>query len=45
MEERQEALSKMFQRMNMDHVQIWTDESYIDPLMKFFKMRERRLRS
>jgi len=45
MEDRQETLRKMFQRMNMDHVQIWTDRSYIDPLMKFFKMRERRLRS
>lgn len=42
---RQDDLKKLFQTMHMDHVKIWTDRSYIEPLMKFFKMRERRLQT
>lgn len=45
MQERANQLEKLFRSMNMDTIQIRTDESYIEPLMKFFRMRERRLRT
>ena len=35
--------AQMLRSMNVDHVEIWTNSSYIEPLVKFFKMRERRL--
>ena len=28
---------------NVDNINIKTDESYVDPLIRFFRMRERRL--
>ncbi|NQT32668.1 MAG: DUF58 domain-containing protein [Candidatus Omnitrophica bacterium] len=34
----------MFRSVNVDEVAIRTDESYMDPLIRFFRMRERRLR-
>jgi uncharacterized protein (DUF58 family) len=34
---------RAFRSMNVDHVEIWTNSSYIEPLVKFFRMRERRL--
>ena len=37
------ALRKGFQLINLDFVSIRTDESYIVPLINFFKMREKRL--
>lgn len=45
MQERADQLRSLFLSMNMDTVQIRTDESYIEPLMRFFRMRERRLRA
>jgi len=45
MQEHTDQLEKLFRSMNMDTVRIRTDESYIEPLMKFFRMRERRLRA
>ncbi len=36
-------LTQLFRSMNMDTVQIRTDQSYIEPLMTFFKMREKRM--
>jgi uncharacterized protein (DUF58 family) len=36
------ALKKSFQLINLDFINIRTDESYIVPLINFFKMRERR---
>lgn len=36
-------LARKFRSMNIDHVEIWTNSSYVDPLVKFFRMRERRL--
>ncbi len=42
-ERRKAQLEQRFRSMKMDTVQIRTDQSYIEPLMKFFKMRERRL--
>ena len=41
---RQTRLEDFFKSINMDTVRIMTDESYVEPVMKFFKMRERRLR-
>jgi len=43
-ENRQTQLRDLFTSINMDSVQIRTDESYVEPVMKFFKMRERRFR-
>ncbi|UCG60636.1 MAG: DUF58 domain-containing protein [Candidatus Zixiibacteriota bacterium] len=37
------ALKKAFQLINLDFINIRTDQSYIVPLINFFKMRERRL--
>lgn len=37
------TLKKAFQLINLDFINIRTDESYIVPLINFFKMRERRL--
>ena len=36
-------LTRDFRRINLDFINIRTDESYIVPLINFFKMRERRL--
>lgn len=35
--------AKAFRSMNVDHVEIWTNSSYVEPLVRFFRMRERRL--
>jgi len=35
--------AKALRSMNVDNVDIRTDSSYVEPLVKFFKMRERRL--
>jgi uncharacterized protein (DUF58 family) len=32
-----------FRRCNVDHIGIYTNQPYIDPIMKFFRMREKRL--
>jgi len=32
-----------FRNCNVDHIGIYTDQPYIDPIMKFFRMREKRL--
>ena len=40
---RQEALQKQFRSMKVDSVLIEAGESYITPLIQFFRMRERRL--
>jgi uncharacterized protein (DUF58 family) len=36
-------LKKGFQRINLDFINIRTDDSYIVPLINFFKMREKRM--
>ena len=36
--------TKMFRSIGVDHVETRTDEPYVDPLLKFFRMRERRIR-
>jgi len=35
--------ARTFRSMNVDCVEISTDSSYVEPLVKFFRMRERRL--
>ena len=35
---------KLFKSMNVDSIAIHTDESYFEPLMKFFRMRAKRFR-
>lgn len=35
--------TRMFRSMNVDSVDIQTDSSYVEPLVRFFRMRERRL--
>ncbi len=35
--------SRLFRSMNVDEIPIRTDESPVDPIMRFFRLRERRL--
>jgi hypothetical protein len=35
--------TRMFRSMNVDSVDIQTDSSYVEPLVRFFRMREKRL--
>ncbi|RKY55168.1 MAG: DUF58 domain-containing protein, partial [Candidatus Neomarinimicrobiota bacterium] len=42
--ERQNKFIKEARAMNLDLVQIDAGKSYVEPLVKFFKMRERRFR-
>jgi uncharacterized protein (DUF58 family) len=39
---RREGLERFFASMGMDRIVIRSEESYVDPLIRFFKMRERR---
>jgi uncharacterized protein (DUF58 family) len=43
-EKRTEARDKMFASVGMDHIELETGKPYIQALIKFFKMRERRFR-
>lgn len=43
MEKRLSERARTFRSMNVDCVEISTDSSYVEPLVKFFRMRERRL--
>lgn len=38
------ARDKLFRSINMDYIDIHTDQSYIEPLIKFFRLRARRFR-
>ncbi|MBI3306231.1 MAG: DUF58 domain-containing protein [Candidatus Omnitrophica bacterium] len=40
---RDEALDKLFKTLRVDKIDIQTDKSYVEPLMSFFKIREKRL--
>jgi uncharacterized protein (DUF58 family) len=35
---------KLFQSINVDHIDIRTDQSYIEPLIRFFRIRAKRFR-
>ncbi len=39
---KQEELEKLFKSMSVDHVAISTDRPYVDPLIRFFRMRAKR---
>lgn len=41
---RDEALAKLFRRNKVDLIEIFTDRPYLEPVQKFFKLRERRMR-
>ena len=43
-EAKREATSRLFQSMKVDKVDIVTTDSYVEPLIKFFRNRERRRR-
>lgn len=43
--EREEILERFFKINKIDRISINCEESYIDPLMKFFKKREKRLKA
>jgi uncharacterized protein (DUF58 family) len=40
----QTKLDKGFRSIDLDHINIFTDRSYVEPLMAFFKVRAKRLR-
>jgi|SRR3990172_9129772 len=40
----QNERSRLFRSMNVDHIDIMTNESYIEPLIRFFRMRAKRFR-
>lgn len=42
---RKEARKRLFSSMNLDSIEIRSDESYVDPLIRFFKGRESRRRA
>jgi uncharacterized protein (DUF58 family) len=42
--ESRRQLNDLFRRLDVDQVEIETDHSYVDAILKFFRMRERRLR-
>lgn len=42
--EAMQARNKMFRSMNVDSISIRTDESYFEPLIRFFRMRAKRFR-
>ena len=39
---RQENLARMFKMFRIDKIEIGAEGSYVEPLMKFFKLREKR---
>lgn len=41
--EQHQQRKKLFQAINMDNIEIKTDQSYVDALIKFFRLRERRI--
>jgi len=42
--QKDKELEKIFNKMNIDYIKIDTEKPYINPLIAFFKMRERRAR-
>lgn len=43
-EQRNESLTKLFRRNKVDLIDIRTDQPYLEPIQRFFKLRERRMR-
>jgi len=42
---REAALTKMFRRLRVDAIRIITDDGYVDPLIRFFRQRNRMIRA
>ena len=42
--EKNKEREKLFRSMNVDHIDIMTNSSYIEPLIRFFRMRAKRFR-
>lgn len=42
--ETKDELEKLFKKLQVDHINIRTDQSYIEPLIRFFRMRAKRFR-
>lgn len=42
--QRDESLAKLFRRSKVDLIDILTDRPYLEPIQRFFKLRERRMR-
>ena len=40
---RTEARKELFRSVNVDNIEIFTNKSYVEPLIRFFKTRERRI--
>lgn len=40
---REEVLSQLFKSLKMDKIDVLSTESYIEPIMRFFKLREKRI--
>ena len=43
-EARKQERELMFRKSGMDYINVYTDKSYVEPLIKFFKYRERKFR-
>ncbi len=41
--QQRESLKALFQSIGVDHINIFTDQSYVQPINKFFRMRAKRL--
>ncbi len=41
--QQRESLKTLFQSIGVDHINIFTDQSYVQPINKFFRMRAKRL--
>jgi uncharacterized protein (DUF58 family) len=42
---RDRSLAFEFRKLGMDYIEVTTDDSYLEPILKFFHQREQRLRS
>lgn len=40
---KKEAVLKLFKSSDVDYIDIWTNEPYLDPIIKFFMMRSKRI--
>ncbi|NLW48917.1 MAG: DUF58 domain-containing protein [Firmicutes bacterium] len=43
-EQRNENLAKLFRRNKVDLIDVQTDQPYLEPIQRFFKLREKRMR-
>ena len=43
-EERREKIDRFFKSVGIDRVDIFTEQTYVEPIVRFFKIREKRVR-